>query len=156
MNVNKFKCPFCGGNIRQQFSSLRDICEDCGMEVRFGDKTNKEERLQELTAFWYDYIGCNHHKDSDCNFYINKVWSYGNLPVYRPEHYGYMASDFTGGMHETYEEALDELIAFVEEEVKDAHKVPHNWQDTNKHDYNWAGVVKVIEEHKLYPISIRP
>lgn len=113
----------------------------------------EEERLQKLTEFWYDYVGCDHHKDRDCHFYINKVWSYGKPAIWRPEHYGYMASDFTGGMHDTYGEALDELLAYLEEEVKDAHKVPTDWQDIAKYDYNWKGVVKVIEEHKLYPLQ---
>jgi hypothetical protein len=114
----------------------------------------KEERLQKLTAFWYDYVGCDHHKDRDCHFCINKVWSYGKPAIYRPEHYGYIGSDFTGVMHDTYEEALDELLAYLEEEVQDAHRVPHDWQDEKAHDYNWAGVVKVIEEHKLFPLEL--
>ena len=114
----------------------------------------KEDRLQKLTAFWYDYVSCDHHKDKDCHFYINKVWSYGRPAVYTPEHYGYIGSEFTGGMHDKYVDALDELVTYLEREVKNAHKVPYNWQDTKAHDYNWSGVVKVIEEHKLYPLLV--
>lgn len=117
------------------------------------DLKKKEERLQKLTEFWYDYVSCDHHKDRDCHFYINKVWSYGKEPYYRPEHYPYMGNDFDlNGNYDSYEGALDALLEYLETEVRDAHQIPQNWDDTKVYDYNYAGVVAVLKGHNLHPI----
>jgi hypothetical protein len=81
----------------------------------------KEERLIALTKFWYDYVGCDHHKDRDCHFYINKVWSYGHEPYYRIEHYGYMSELDDKEEYQTYEAAIDSLIVRLEEEIKEVY-----------------------------------
>ncbi len=115
-----------------------------------------EQRLLTLTKFWYDYVSCEHHKDRDCHFYINKVWSYGKEPVYRIEHYGYRSELENNEVYENYEEALDGLIAWLEEEVKEVYSgIPSDWQDEKKWDYNWKGVMSVLQEHNLYPITYR-
>ena len=111
-----------------------------------------EDRLLKLTQFWYDYVKCDYHKDRDCHFYINKVWSYGKKPMYRIEHYGYMSDLENNELYETYEEALRALIDWLEDEIKSAHRVPNDWQDTQKHDYNWAGVIEVLKTYKLHEI----
>ena len=46
--------------------------------------------LEEATSKYFDAIRQDHHKDRDCHFYINKVYSYGNPPVYQIEHFGYL------------------------------------------------------------------
>ena len=43
--------------------------------------TNRDKEITELTTLWYNIISLGHHKDSDCHWYINKVWSYGGEPV---------------------------------------------------------------------------
>lgn len=43
-----------------------------------------------LTKLWYQVVSSDHHKDRDCHWYINTVYSYGNEPIYRIEHYGYV------------------------------------------------------------------
>jgi hypothetical protein len=53
---------------------------------------NNEEIITELSSLWYNIVGSDHHKDRDCHWYINKVWSYGDKPFYRVEHYGYVYS----------------------------------------------------------------
>jgi len=45
--------------------------------------------LTELTAEYYDLIGGEHHKDKDCHFYIEKIYSYGREPYWQFCHYGY-------------------------------------------------------------------
>ena len=116
----------------------------------------KESRLLQLTRFWYEYVGCDHHKDRDCHFYINKVWSYGENPVYRIEHYGYMSVLDSHDLFETYEEALEEFIGWLESEIRKVYAgTPKDWQDEKKWDYNWKGVMQVLEHYKLYPITFR-
>lgn len=116
----------------------------------------KEERVLLLTRFWYDYVSCDHHKDRDGHFYINKKWSYGNEPVYRVEHYGYMAEYRGNEEFSTYNEALDALIAFLEGEVAEAYQnIPHDWEDTQKHDYNWKGVIEVLKKYSLHPLEFK-
>jgi hypothetical protein len=114
----------------------------------------KEKRLLLLTQFWYEYVGCDHHKDRDCHFYINKKWSYGHPAVYYVDHYGYMSEYKGEGEFATYEEALDELLAFLEENAASAYKnIPSDWEDTSRHDYNWDGVMKVLKKYALHEIE---
>lgn len=56
---------------------------------------NYEEEITKLTKLWYEIVGNDHHKDKDCHWYINKVWSYGDKPYYRVEHYGYVLDDIS-------------------------------------------------------------
>jgi len=72
-----------------------------------------------LTALWYRSL-IDHHKDRDCHFKICKVWSYGDKPLYRIEHDGYI-NEFYEGDFDTYESAaralIEELFRRVESEV---------------------------------------
>ena len=45
--------------------------------------------LTELTAEYYTLINRDHHKDKDCHFYIQKIYSYGDEPYWQFLHYGY-------------------------------------------------------------------
>jgi len=45
--------------------------------------------LTELISEYYALIGGEHHKDKDCHFYIEKIYSYGREPYWRFNHYGY-------------------------------------------------------------------
>jgi len=47
--------------------------------------------LTELTAEYYALINRDHHKDKDCHFYIQKIYSYGDEPYWQYQflHYGY-------------------------------------------------------------------
>jgi hypothetical protein len=66
-------------------------------------------QITELTEKWYYLIGKDHHKDRDCHFYINTVWSYGQTQKYRVEHYGYLYRDVEETF-ETYNEAAECLM----------------------------------------------
>lgn len=74
---------------------------------------NIEEEITYLTKVWMKYIGPEHHKNRDCNFYVEKRWSYGDEPEYKAYHYGYVASDFEGTKCDTLEEAEEELRDFI-------------------------------------------
>ena len=37
------------------------------------------KRILKLTKLWYRYVNMNHHKDIDCHWYIQDVWSYGAM-----------------------------------------------------------------------------
>ena len=66
-------------------------------------------QITELSKEWYILIGGDHHKDRDCHFYINTVWSYGQKQKYRVEHYGYLYRDIEETF-ETYKEAAEFLM----------------------------------------------
>jgi len=122
----------------------------------FGMVNDMENKLLHLTKFWYEYVGCDHHKDRDCHFYVNQVWSYGQKPVYRIEHYGYMSELENNELYETYEDATDALIEWLEQEIREVYNgIPVDWQDTKKWDYNWKGVMYVLEKYNLYPITFQ-
>jgi hypothetical protein len=81
---------------------------------------NKEEILNQITELskeWYILIGGDHHKDRDCHFYINTVWSYGEKQKYRVEHYGYIFRDIEEEF-DTYNEAAMFLLNKIKEMIK--------------------------------------
>lgn len=74
------------------------------------DELKKE--ITELTESWYRLISKDHHKDKDFHWYVNTVWSYGQEPIYRVEHFGYLLEDVAIEC-KTYEEALLKLRDFL-------------------------------------------
>jgi hypothetical protein len=79
-----------------------------------------EEILNQITKLskeWYILIGGDHHKDRDCHFYINTVWSYGQKQKYRVEHYGYIFRDIEEEF-DTYDAAAQFLLNKIKEMIK--------------------------------------
>lgn len=72
------------------------------------------EEIIKLTDLWYSIVSLDHHKDRDCHWYINTVYSYGQPPKFRLEHYGYIGEDLEGEF-ETYEDAEKGLIDALKE-----------------------------------------
>jgi len=68
----------------------------------------KEKLITELTKLWKCTL-VDHHKDSDCHWYIKMQWSYGEEPIYVVEHYGYIIDEIYQRF-ETYGQAQDYLI----------------------------------------------
>jgi len=54
-----------------------------------------EEEITKLSKQWMDAIAGDHHKDRDCHWYIEKVWSYGEDPYYQAYHGGYLLDSWT-------------------------------------------------------------
>ena len=80
------------------------------------------DEITTLTKEWFNLIVSDHHKDRDCHWYINTVWSYGDRPYYRIEHYGYCYEDVDERFL-TYGEALfrlKEILIKATEEEKNA------------------------------------
>jgi hypothetical protein len=74
-------------------------------------------QITQLTDEWYSLIGQDHHKDKDCHFYINTVWSYGQKQKYRVEHYGYIFRDISEEFS-TYNEAAQFLLNKIKEMIQ--------------------------------------
>lgn len=76
-----------------------------------------EKRITELSAQYYELIGGEHHKDRDCHWSIETLWSYGQPPVYIVEHKGYL-HETEKATFDSYETAMaflrDELIEAIE------------------------------------------
>lgn len=66
-------------------------------------------QISKLSEEWYILISRDHHKDRDCHFYINTIWSYGQKQKYRVEHYGYLYRDIEETF-DTYQEAVKYLL----------------------------------------------
>jgi hypothetical protein len=79
---------------------------------------DKIQTITQLTDEWYKLIGKDHHKDRDCHFYINTVWSYGKDQTYRVEHHGYVADEIDEDF-ETYDKALDFLEYKLQKMIKE-------------------------------------
>jgi hypothetical protein len=79
---------------------------------------DKLKKITQLTDEWYKLIGKDHHKDRDCHFYINTVWSYGQNQTYCVQHHGYVADEIDEDF-ETYDKALDFLEYKLEKMIKE-------------------------------------
>ena len=81
--------------------------------------TTKEilDQITELSKEWYTVIGGDHHKDRDCHFYINTVWSYGRKQKYRVEHFGYIVEEIEEEF-DTYREAAEFLLNTITDMIK--------------------------------------
>lgn len=79
-----------------------------------------EEEITALTLKWYKYVNLDHHKDRDCHWYIEKVWSYGNDPYYIAHHSGYLIDNWTSPKVETEELAMTILRDKLKRELDDA------------------------------------
>ena len=118
-----------------------------------------EQEITRLTALWYEYVGLDHHKDRDCHWYINKVWSYGDKPYYRIEHYGYVytfeeASKNYGKKLNTYAEAEKSLLQTIKDAMnqeykraKEIFKATIEWDNIQIKQAKWA-IENFIKEVK--------
>jgi hypothetical protein len=59
---------------------------------------------EQLLKLWYELIGCDHHKDRDCHFYIEKNFSTYLQSKWRLYHRGYLLDEIEE-FYETYKEA---------------------------------------------------
>jgi hypothetical protein len=85
------------------------------------------DQITELSRVWYIQIGGDHHKDRDCHFYINTVWSYGQRQKYRVEHYGYIIEEIEEEF-DTYREAAEFLLNKITEMIN-IEKEPEDFLD---------------------------
>jgi len=79
-----------------------------------------EEQITVLTRKWYTYVSVEHHKDRDCHFWIEKMWSYGNPPKYSAHHHGYIGNHYDTPKFDTEEDAMLWLIAKLRHEIEGA------------------------------------
>lgn len=98
-----------------------------------------EEEITMLTAKWYKYVGFDHHKDRDCHWYIEKVWSYGEDPYYYAYHKGYVSERWQSPKCETEELAQtilrDRLKKLLKSEVE-------HLQSMDEESLAWMGMSK--------------
>ena len=76
------------------------------------------DEITQLTLEWYKLIGGDHHKDRDCHWHIQTMWSYGDAPKYMVCHYGYIL-DTIEDYYDTYEEALQGLVDTLKHWIKE-------------------------------------
>jgi hypothetical protein len=79
-------------------------------------------KISSLIKEYLSLIRSDHHKDRDCHFYINHVYSYGDSPYYRIEHHGYineLPRDLFEKKFWSYEEAKYHLIDWLQKIIKE-------------------------------------
>lgn len=104
-----------------------------------------DELISKLGTAWQHYISLDHHKDRDCHFYVEKVWSYGQAPKYRAYHYGYIGSDWYSPYFDTADEAEKALISRMRFWIRDA--IEHLDIDIEDED-RWLGFAQSKEDLK--------
>ena len=76
------------------------------------------KEITRLSEIWYSLIRQDHHKDRDCHWHIETVWSYGQAPTYFVRHYGYILNDISEP-YESYEASLRGLVKILQTSIKD-------------------------------------
>lgn len=95
-------------------------------------------------------VGCSdHHKDRDCHWYIEKRWSYGNVPTYQAYHNGYVFEPESCKERATYKEAQHDLF----ELLKSGFKEQFDWayralKEPDQYDQDLAG--HICNQYKKY------
>ena len=115
---------------------------------------NYEEEITKLTELWFNIVGNDHHKDKDCHWYINKVWSYGDKPYYRVEHYGYVLDDIAKDFatsKEAHQFLMKTLIRNINKEYKwnIEHKDESHHYDILPQD-TLQDIKKILDSFKRY------
>ena len=82
------------------------------------DDMKIEDEIADLTEQWYRLIGGEHHKDRDCHWWIETMWSYGKPPVYVVNHNGYIL-DYVNDEFDSYSEALESLVYTLKTAISD-------------------------------------
>lgn len=111
---------------------------------------SKQEIFLDLTRFWYDFVSQEHHKDRDCHFYINKVYSYGKRPHWRIEHYGYnvqLPISLENKKFNTHDEAFEKLYSWLASQVRNEIATYKDYAE-DETDFNWQGLKKVANQYK--------
>lgn len=72
-----------------------------------------EEQILELTNMWYEYVSMDHHKDRDCHWHIEQVWSYGEKPYWTVWHDGYVSDCEDETRYNSYDDALWALLNLI-------------------------------------------
>jgi hypothetical protein len=75
--------------------------------------------ITKLTDEWYALAGRDHHKDRDCHWYLETVWSYGHPPKYRVRHDGYLLHEINE-VFPSYDEALIGLRDLLAKSIAEA------------------------------------
>jgi hypothetical protein len=79
----------------------------------------KKDQIVELSQKWYEYVSQDHHKDRDCHWYVEMDFAYGNEPIFRACHYGYIAHDLkVKPDRKTYEEAENDLLELIKSAIE--------------------------------------
>lgn len=91
--------------------------------------STKSEQLNELsaevtalTSLWMRLVNVDSHKDRDCHWTIETVWSYGESPTFRVYHEGYVYKSVNIERPTMY----DALYA-LRNELKNAIKSQEDW-----------------------------
>jgi hypothetical protein len=93
-----------------------------------------EEEITKLTDVWYEYVNKDHHKDRDCHWYIEKIWSYGQEPYYIAYHHGYIINHWTSPKCGTEEMAMTLLRDKIKRELEHAVEYLNSTQYWDKND----------------------
>ena len=89
-----------------------------------------QKDILKLTEEWNELVCDVIHKDRDCHWYIESVWSYGLSPKYFVRHYGNITDDIEAKC-DTYGEALHTLKKIIKraiEREKELEQLP-NYND---------------------------
>lgn len=72
-----------------------------------------KEQILRLTDMWYEYVAMDHHKDRDCHWHIEQVWSYGEEPYWTVWHDGYISDCDDDNNYASHNEALEALLKLI-------------------------------------------
>lgn len=78
--------------------------------------------ITRLGGVWYELVNIDHHKDRDCHWGIDVVWSYGEPPKFRAWHDGYVYERISKDFRN-----LRAAMVYVRDELTEAINGQKNW-----------------------------
>jgi hypothetical protein len=70
------------------------------------------QEITELCNIWQSIVACDHHKDRDCHWGLDTIWSYGQSTEYIIHHDGYLYKE-VDEKFDTYTGAVRALITHL-------------------------------------------
>ena len=108
-----------------------------------------EAEIMDLSGRWCKYVGMDHCKDRDFHWYIEKRYSYGELPKYTAYHNGYRADHWTSQEVDNEEDAMlllvDKLRRTVNGQIKEIKRQIKHTNDLPE-DERWYSVEDLQKE----------
>lgn len=105
----------CMDQAHWSMGGLTTVERDKGIGV-----SDLDEEITRMTAAWMTYVNKDHHKDRDCHWWIEKMWSCGDPPKYRANHEGYIGGRIDTPWRETNHVATLDLREALAEEIAHA------------------------------------
>lgn len=112
------------------------------------DDLNKlSAEITTLTGVWCELVNIDHHKDRDCHWGIDVVWSYGDGPKFKAWHEGYVYKRISQEFRN-----MNAAMVYIRDQVKAAINSQRDWANRTFADEDYysqddaKSVISILEK----------